>query len=162
MGHGRASGKLDPDAALWCSLAVGLRWWIAATSISILQPTPLPAFVPVFPHNPLLAPGCRYVTFAVEVDTDRPVLVDKYLDRATELDVDALCDKDGNVVIAGVMEHIEQAGIHSGKRGQRLRGRAGGGCVLCALVAVPVLWQQALTLDVAALGRLPFHVWLER
>lgn len=56
----------------------------------------------------------RYVTFAVEVDTDKPVLVDKYLDRAVELDVDALCDKDGNVVICGVMEHIEQAGIHSG------------------------------------------------
>ncbi|KAJ9522284.1 hypothetical protein QJQ45_008119 [Haematococcus lacustris] len=56
----------------------------------------------------------RYVTFAVEVDTDKPVLVDKYLDRATELDVDALCDKDGTVVIAGIMEHIEQAGIHSG------------------------------------------------
>ncbi len=56
----------------------------------------------------------RYVTFAVEVDTDKPVLVDKYLDRAVELDVDALCDKDGNAVIAGIMEHIEQAGIHSG------------------------------------------------
>jgi hypothetical protein len=52
----------------------------------------------------------------VEVDTDKPVLVDKYLDRATELDVDALCDKNGNVVIAGVMEHIEQAGIHSGEK----------------------------------------------
>ncbi|KAG1660837.1 hypothetical protein FOA52_008948 [Chlamydomonas sp. UWO 241] len=56
----------------------------------------------------------RYVTFAVEVDTDHPVLVDKYLDRAVELDVDALRDREGAVVIAGVMEHIEQAGIHSG------------------------------------------------
>jgi len=56
----------------------------------------------------------RYLTTAVEVDPERPVLVDKYLDRAVELDVDALCDKDGNVVIAGIMEHIEQAGIHSG------------------------------------------------
>lgn len=60
------------------------------------------------------AGGHRYVTFAVEVDTERPVLVDKYLDRAVELDVDALRDKDNNVVIAGIMEHIEQAGIHSG------------------------------------------------
>jgi carbamoyl-phosphate synthase large subunit len=42
------------------------------------------------------------------------VLVDKYLDRAIELDVDALRDNDGNVVICGIMEHIEQAGIHSG------------------------------------------------
>ena len=44
------------------------------------------------------------------------MLVDKYLDRADELDVDALCDKDGNVVICGIMQHIEQAGVHSGLR----------------------------------------------
>ena len=56
----------------------------------------------------------RYITTAVEVDPEKPVLVDKYLNNATELDVDALCDKDGNVVIAGIMEHIEQAGVHSG------------------------------------------------
>lgn len=56
----------------------------------------------------------RYVTTAVEVDTERPVLVDKYLDRATELDVDALCDDNNHVTICGIMEHIEQAGIHSG------------------------------------------------
>ena len=37
------------------------------------------------------------------------MLVDKYLDRADELDVDALCDKDGNVTICGIMQHIEQA-----------------------------------------------------
>ena len=57
----------------------------------------------------------RYIENAVEVDPDRPVLVDKYLDRADELDVDALCDKDGNVVICGIMQHIEQAGVHSGQ-----------------------------------------------
>jgi len=56
----------------------------------------------------------RYITTAVEVDPEKPVLVDKYLNNATELDVDALCDKEGNVVIAGIMEHIEQAGVHSG------------------------------------------------
>ena len=56
----------------------------------------------------------RYIQNAVEVDPERPVLVDKYLDRADELDVDALCDKDGNVVICGIMQHIEQAGVHSG------------------------------------------------
>ena len=49
------------------------------------------------------------------MDPDRPVLVDKYLDRADELDVDALCDKHGNVVICGIMQHIEQAGVHSGQ-----------------------------------------------
>ena len=43
------------------------------------------------------------------MDPERPVLVDKYLDRADELDVDALCDKDGNVTICGIMQHIEQA-----------------------------------------------------
>ncbi|CAK0765005.1 hypothetical protein CVIRNUC_003215 [Coccomyxa viridis] len=56
----------------------------------------------------------RYIENAVEVDPDRPVLVDKYLDRADELDVDALCDKDGHVTICGIMQHIEQAGVHSG------------------------------------------------
>ena len=56
----------------------------------------------------------RYITTAVEVDPEKPVLVDKYLANATELDVDALCDAEGNVVIAGIMEHIEQAGVHSG------------------------------------------------
>ena len=57
----------------------------------------------------------RYIENAVEVDPDRPVLVDKYLDRADELDVDALCDKDGHVTICGIMQHIEQAGVHSGE-----------------------------------------------
>lgn len=56
----------------------------------------------------------RYIDNAVEVDPDRPVLVDKYMDRADELDVDALADKDGNVTICGIMQHIEQAGVHSG------------------------------------------------
>lgn len=56
----------------------------------------------------------RYLTQAVTASPDHPVLVDKYLAGATELDVDALCDKDGNVVICGIMEHIEEAGVHSG------------------------------------------------
>jgi len=55
----------------------------------------------------------RYMREAVEVSNDSPVLLDRFLDDATEVDVDAVCD--GNrVVIAGIMEHIEQAGIHSG------------------------------------------------
>lgn len=56
----------------------------------------------------------KYITSAVEVDPERPVLVDKYIDRGTEVDVDALCDQAGNVAICGIMEHIEQAGVHSG------------------------------------------------
>ncbi|MDI1226601.1 MAG: carbamoyl-phosphate synthase large subunit [bacterium] len=55
----------------------------------------------------------RYITTAVQVSGDDPVLIDKYLQNCIEVDVDALCDgKD--VFIAGVMEHIEEAGIHSG------------------------------------------------
>ncbi|PSR95166.1 Carbamoyl-phosphate synthase large chain like [Actinidia chinensis var. chinensis] len=55
-----------------------------------------------------------YLKNAVEVDPDRPVLIDKYLIDAIEIDVDALADLHGNVVIGGIMEHIEQAGVHSG------------------------------------------------
>ena len=50
---------------------------------------------------------------AIEVSGEHPILIDKFLDDATELDVDAICD--GNtVVIGGIMEHIEEAGVHSG------------------------------------------------
>lgn len=55
-----------------------------------------------------------YLENAVEVDPDRPVLIDRYLSDAIEIDVDALADSHGNVVIGGIMEHIEQAGVHSG------------------------------------------------
>ena len=56
----------------------------------------------------------RYMVEAVQVEPDHPVLIDQYLENATEVDVDALCDREGQVVIGGVMEHIEPAGIHSG------------------------------------------------
>ena len=55
----------------------------------------------------------RYVTHAVQVSGDSPVLIDQYLSRATEVDVDAICDGE-SVFVAGVMEHIEEAGVHSG------------------------------------------------
>src|SRR2546430_551364 len=55
----------------------------------------------------------RYMKEAVEYSHDRPVLIDRFLEDATEVDVDALCDGD-DVVIAGIMQHIEEAGIHSG------------------------------------------------
>ncbi len=48
------------------------------------------------------------------ISGDNPVLIDGFLNRATEVDVDAICDKDGDVFIAGIMEHIEEAGVHSG------------------------------------------------
>jgi carbamoyl-phosphate synthase large subunit len=56
----------------------------------------------------------RYMTYAVQVEPDHPILIDKFLENAIEVDVDALCDTTGKVVIGGIMEHIEEAGIHSG------------------------------------------------
>src|SRR5580692_6586620 len=55
----------------------------------------------------------QYMREAVTFSQDRPVLVDRFLENATEVDVDALCDGD-QVLIAGIMEHIEEAGVHSG------------------------------------------------
>ena len=56
----------------------------------------------------------RYMRDAVKVSGANPVLIDSYLRDAIEVDVDALADKDQNVFVAGIMEHIEEAGIHSG------------------------------------------------
>ncbi|MFK8075308.1 MAG: carbamoyl-phosphate synthase large subunit [Granulosicoccus sp.] len=55
----------------------------------------------------------RYMTEAVTVSNDSPVLLDRFLNDAVEVDVDAICDGT-DVVIGGIMEHIEEAGIHSG------------------------------------------------
>ncbi|KXF50092.1 MULTISPECIES: carbamoyl-phosphate synthase large subunit [Rhodococcus] len=54
-----------------------------------------------------------YISRATEISDDRPVLVDRFLEDAIEIDVDALCDG-SEVYLGGVMEHIEEAGIHSG------------------------------------------------
>jgi len=72
----------------------------------------------------------RYMVEAVNVEPDHPVLIDQYLENATEVDVDALCDCTGRVVIGGLTEHIEPAGVHSGDSA-------------CALPAVS-LEQEAL------------------
>jgi carbamoyl-phosphate synthase large subunit len=63
----------------------------------------------------------HYMKFAVEASPERPVLVDKFLEDATEVDVDCITDvgqhknpKDGTIVIGGMLEHIEFAGVHSG------------------------------------------------
>jgi carbamoyl-phosphate synthase large subunit len=55
----------------------------------------------------------RYMKEAVEYSQERPILIDHFLEDAVEVDVDALCDTK-DVVIAGIMQHIEEAGIHSG------------------------------------------------
>jgi len=56
----------------------------------------------------------RYMREAVKVSNDSPVLLDRFLNDAIECDVDCLRDSDGKTLIGGVMEHIEQAGVHSG------------------------------------------------
>jgi carbamoyl-phosphate synthase large subunit len=55
----------------------------------------------------------RYMTSAIEVTPDRPVLIDRFLEDAIEVDVDCICDGE-TTVIGAIMEHIEEAGIHSG------------------------------------------------
>jgi carbamoyl-phosphate synthase large subunit len=71
----------------------------------------------------------QYMTQAVEYSQERPVLIDHFLEDATEVDVDALSDGE-DVVIAGIMQHIEEAGIHSGD----------SSCVLPAVdIASPLL-----------------------
>ena len=56
----------------------------------------------------------RYIREAVQVSNDSPVLLDRFLDNAVEVDVDLIADAEGNVLIGGIMEHIEEAGVHSG------------------------------------------------
>ena len=56
----------------------------------------------------------RYIRDAVRVSDSSPVLLDRFLDHAGEVDVDIVADAEGNVLIGGVMEHIEEAGVHSG------------------------------------------------
>ena len=56
----------------------------------------------------------HYMSYAVQIEPDHPILIDKFLENAVEVDVDAIADQTGMVVIGGIMEHIEQAGIHSG------------------------------------------------
>src|SRR3974377_2276527 len=63
----------------------------------------------------------HYMRFAVEASPERPVLVDQFLEDATEVDVDCIADigrcpnrNDGTIVMGGILEHIEFAGVHSG------------------------------------------------
>ena len=97
----------------------------------------------------------KYMTEAVEYSQERPVLIDHFLEDAVEVDVDALCDgKD--VIIAGIMQHIEEAGIHSGD----------SSCVLPAVdLSVTVLdtireytRKLALALNVVGLVNLQFAI----
>ena len=98
----------------------------------------------------------RYMTEAVNVEPDHPVLIDQYLENAVEVDVDALCDATGTVVIGGVMEHIEPAGIHSGDSACCLPAVSLGADALATIRQ----WSQdlALALQVRGLINLQFAV----
>ncbi len=97
----------------------------------------------------------EYMKTAVEYSQDRPVLIDHFLEDAIEVDVDALCDGH-DVVIAGIMQHIEEAGIHSGD----------SSCVLpsvdisqAALATIRDYTRKlALALDVRGLCNLQFAI----
>ena len=97
----------------------------------------------------------RYMTSAIEYSQDRPVLIDHFLEDALEVDVDALCDGQ-DVVIAGIMQHIEEAGVHSGD----------SSCVLPAVSLAPEVLDTirtytrklALALKVIGLVNLQFAV----
>src|SRR5262249_7616912 len=56
----------------------------------------------------------RYIQEAVQVSPEHPVLIDRFLKDATEVDLDLVADRTGKVLIGGVLEHVEEAGIHSG------------------------------------------------
>jgi carbamoyl-phosphate synthase large subunit len=101
----------------------------------------------------------RYMAEAVNVEPDHPVLIDQYLANAIEVDVDALCDGDGAVVIGGVMEHIEPAGIHSGDSACWLPSVSLGETALATIRQ----WSRALALalEVRGLINLQFAVQVD-
>lgn len=90
----------------------------------------------------------RYMTFAVQVEPDHPILIDKFLENAIEVDVDAIADRAGQVVIGGVMEHIEQAGIHSGDSACTLPSQSLSESVLATIHE----WAIALAKELHVLG----------
>ncbi|MBK1990969.1 ATP-grasp domain-containing protein, partial [Sphaerospermopsis aphanizomenoides BCCUSP55] len=87
----------------------------------------------------------RYMTFAVQVEPDHPILIDKFLENAIEVDVDAIADHTGRVVIGGIMEHIEQAGIHSGDSACSLPSISLSPAVLSQIRTWTVQLAQALS-----------------
>jgi carbamoyl-phosphate synthase large subunit len=90
-----------------------------------------------------------YMRMAVKVSPDLPVLIDKFLEDAVEVDVDAICDGT-DVVIGGVMEHIEEAGIHSGDSACSLPPYSLSDEIIVALQAQ----TRALALELGVVGLL--------
>ena len=97
----------------------------------------------------------RYISEAVVVSGDSPVLLDSYLSGAIELDVDALCDGK-KVHIAGVMEHIEEAGVHSGDSASSLPPHSLPADIIKEIEKQTV--QLALALEVRGLCNIQFAV----
>jgi carbamoyl-phosphate synthase large subunit len=97
----------------------------------------------------------RYMSTAIEYSQERPVLIDHFLEDASEVDVDALCDGT-DVIIAGIMQHIEEAGVHSGD----------SSCVLPAVDLTPEVLETirtytrklVMSLNVIGLANLQFAV----
>lgn len=96
-----------------------------------------------------------YLTHAVEVSNDSPVLLDKFLEDAIEVDIDAVCDgKD--VLVGAIMEHIEQAGIHSGDSACTLPPFSLG--VVVQQDLIQQMTQMALSLGVVGLVNAQFAI----
>jgi carbamoyl-phosphate synthase large subunit len=100
----------------------------------------------------------RYMVEAVQVEPDHPVLIDQYLENATEVDVDALCDREGNVLIGGLMEHIEPAGIHSGDSACALPSVSLSAEALDTIHA----WSKALALALEVKGLINLQFAVQR
>jgi carbamoyl-phosphate synthase large subunit len=97
----------------------------------------------------------RYVTEAVQASDERPVLLDRYLRDAIEVDVDAICDGK-EVFVAGVMEHIEEAGVHSGDSACALPPYSLSSKMIAEIEAQTK--KLALALDVKGLLNIQFAV----
>jgi len=85
----------------------------------------------------------RYMTTAVKVSAGNPVLIDSYLQDATEVDVDAISDRK-DVYVAGIMEHIEEAGVHSGDSACSLPPRSLSKAIIDEIRAQTVTLAKAL------------------
>ena len=97
----------------------------------------------------------HYMKFAVEVSSDRPVLVDKFLEDATEVDVDCITDvghfknaNEGTIVIGGMLEHIEFAGVHSGDAAMVLPPHSLSGKVISTIRE----YTHAMALELKVVG----------
>jgi carbamoyl-phosphate synthase large subunit len=97
----------------------------------------------------------RYMHTAVQASPEHPILIDKFLDAAIEVDVDALCDGK-EAVIGGIMEHIEEAGIHSGDSACSLPPYSLSAKIISEIRRQTVL--MALELDVKGLMNVQFAV----